>query len=109
MKTQAPDISQARFVSELLVTDTIVYEVVGRTAKTVKLRTTRRGEVLKRENRDGNPYPCTWTEELPDPDARVRTCRLRKDGTYRMHYSGNPIRPATMIDGKPASYTDYRM
>ena len=96
------------FVSETLVTDTRTYEVVATTAKTIKVRTTSQGDVVKSESRDGNPWPLTWTEVVSDPNGRVFTLRLRKDGTYRMGDGANRLRPATVVDGKPTSYTDYR-
>ena len=107
--TDVMKVTPGDFLAETLVTDTRVYEVVGRTAKTLKLRSTKGGETLRRENRDGNPYPVIYTAALPDPQGTVMTVRLRKDGTYRTAGWANPLRPATTIDGKPATYTDYRM
>ena len=94
------------FLSEKLWTDTVVYEVVGLTRCTIKVRRCARGEVVKHENYGGNPYPCIWREALPNPEAGVLTVRRRKDGTFRR--GTNPLRPAHMIDGKPVDYTDYR-
>jgi hypothetical protein len=96
------------FVAETLVTDTLVYEVVGVTAATIKVRKTSDGDKVTSKNVDGNPYPIVWTSQVPDPDAPVRTVRYRKDGTFRSHRSGNPYRYATVIDGAPVRYTDYR-
>jgi hypothetical protein len=97
------------FVSETLVTDTRTYEVVATTAKTIKVRTTgRTNNVLKTENVGGNPYPCTWFEVVSDPTGTVFTLRLRKDGTYRFAANSGKFRPATLVDGKPASFVDYR-
>lgn len=97
-----------QFLSELLWTDTIVWEIVKRTVKTITVRSTMTGEVLSRENRDGNPYPCVFSEALSDPEGIVHVLRLRQDGTYRMGASGKPMRPAQMIDGKPVRFADYR-
>lgn len=98
-----------QFVSETLVTDTRTYEVVGVTAKTMKIRTTiQTNNVLRSENRDGNPYPCTWHEVVSDPTGKVFTLRLRQDGSYRFGRNSGKFRPATLVDGKPASFTDYR-
>lgn len=96
------------FLSATLVTDTMVYEVVGRTEKTLKIRACERGEIVKRENRDGNPWPVVWTEALSWENGTVQIVRRRKDGTYRTFEGANPLRPAARIDGKPVSYTDYR-
>lgn len=96
------------FVTEVLVTDTVTYEVVAKTPKTLRIRRTRHGEIVKRTNEGGNPYPCVWHEAVSDPGATERVVRLRKDGCYRSAKYGNPLRPATVIDGKPVSYTDYR-
>lgn len=98
------------FLSETLVTDTRVYQVAKVTARTVTLRGTTDGERVRSENRDGNPYPCVWTEAVPVGDEyEMRTVRLRKDGTLRVIDGGRPLRPAQMIDGKPVTYTDYRV
>ncbi len=97
------------FVSETLVTDTRTYEVVGVTAKTIRIRTTgRTNTVLKCENVGGNPYPCTWYEVTSDPTGIVFKLRLRQDGTFRFAANSGKLRPATMVDGKPASFVDYR-
>lgn len=96
------------FITETLVTDTRTWEVITTTAQTVTIRNTRYGERLRSENRDGNPWPCVWTEALPWPEGDTYTLRRRKDGTFRTHRSARPLRPATVIDGKPVSYRDYR-
>jgi hypothetical protein len=98
------------FVAETLVTDTVVYEVVAVTAKTIQVRTTRgTNNVLKSENRGGNPYPVQWTEVLSDPTGKVRRLGKRKDGTFRWAANSGKFRAATLIDGKPVNYTDYRV
>lgn len=97
-----------RYLSETLVTDTIVYEIVGRTAKTLTLRKMRHGDLARKVNHGGNPYPCVWEYAVPG-DGPTITVRLRKDGTYRTGQGGRPLRPATKIDGRPVIYTDYRM
>lgn len=99
---------QARFLAEVLVTDTRVWEVIRTTAQTITLRATKRGAIVKRKNVDGNLYPVIWTEALPDPDGLVITRRIRSDGTVRTGSFANPLRPATEIDGVVVDYTDYR-
>lgn len=97
------------FISETLVTDTRTYVVTKVTAQTIRIQGTSQGEIVKSENRDGNPWPCTYREAVRDPEAPIRTLRRRKDGTFRVAGWANPMRPATMVDGKPCTYTDYRM
>lgn len=108
-----PITPDTRFLAALLVTDTVVYEIVGRTAQTLKLRHTRDGERVTRDTLvDGGTSPecppVLWTEQVPDPDGRVHVVRRRKDGTYRLHRSANALRPCTEIDGRPVRRTDYR-
>lgn len=106
----AADFQVGDFLVETLVTDTRAYEVVGRTAKTLTVYPCADGAVVKRENRDGNPWPCVWTA-IQSCDERVksaeRVVRLRKDGTYRVS-SWAPLRHAPLIDGVPCTFTDYR-
>lgn len=97
------------FVSYTMVTDTRTYRVEKVTAKTLTLRPCKSGEVVKSENRDGNPFPCVWREAVPVEGAQTKVVRRRKDGTFRAYNGGKPFRMATMIDGKPVEYTDYRM
>lgn len=98
------------FVSELLVTDTRVYEVTRRTASTLWLTPCRKGDVVKRENRDGNPWPLIWNEAIPYQGGDLIRVGRRKDGSYRLgSYAGaDRLRPAFMIDGRPVTVTDYR-
>lgn len=102
------DVQPGDFLNETLVTDTLCYEVIKVTPATITVRQTARGETIKSENRDGNPYPCTWTEALTDPTGRTSMVRRRKDGTYRMGQGGRALRHAILVDGKPATFTDYR-
>jgi hypothetical protein len=96
------------YVEELLWTDTRVYEVVGRTERTVTLRHTQRGPVVKNQTINGNPYPVTFYAAMPSPDATGFVLRRRKDGTYRTGRGMNPLRPASVIDGQPVQRVDYR-
>jgi hypothetical protein len=105
--------AETKFVAYTLVTDTRVYEIVGRTAKTLKLRPTSDGERNIRDTLvDGGTSdecpPVIWTEQVPCPDAKVITVRLRQDGTYRTWRTANPLRPCTEIEGVPCRRTDYR-
>lgn len=99
-----PDISASRFVSQTLVTDTAVHEVVGRTAKTITIRDTREGRVMRAF---GPHSTVIATEALSDPDAKTRVLRLRADGTFRTASWANPLRPASTVDGVPVSVRDW--
>lgn len=96
------------FVEETLVTDTRVYEVIRATAKTLTLRPVLEDGVVRAENRDGNPFPVVFRKAVADPDAPTFTVRMRQDGTYRIASWASALRPATMINGQPVTFTDYR-
>lgn len=87
-----------QFAVELLYTDTICWEVIASTAKTLTLRMMREGELV---STSGGPCPIVRAEALPDENGQVVTVRLRKDGTYRV--SGNPLR----FTDTPLFRTDY--
>lgn len=97
--------AETKYVAQTLVTDTMVWEIIGRTPKGLKLRSTRSGGTVET---DGNSPPVVWTEQLSDPDGLVKSVRLRQDGTYRTGQGANPLHPCRMIDGKPVSRTDYK-
>ncbi len=97
-------IDTANFVVETLVTDTVAYEVVGRTAATMKIRPMLRGEVVSSTSLDGNPWPVVIESAVVAETAPVRTLRRRQDGTFRTGRSSNPLRPAA----NPTFRTDYR-
>lgn len=108
-----PITDETRFVAQLLVTDTMVYEVVGRTPCTLKLRRTRDGERITKDMLvDGADVPecppVLWTEQVPDEDAPVKVVRRRKDGTYRLFRTGYALHPCSEVDGRPVRRTDYR-
>jgi hypothetical protein len=105
--TDAPIPAVGEFLSQLLVTDTIVYQVVAVTECTIRVVPCKRGEPVHVDRIDGNPYPVAWLEAIPT-DGPPRTVRRRQDGTYRPA-DGNPLRPCRQIDGKPVSRVDYRM
>lgn len=99
--------ADTQFVTETLYTDTRTYEIIGRTPKTLKIRTMQDGAKVKRVD-DGSGYPQVWTTQESDEDGRVYVVRLNKRGEYHVNASRNRLRPATMIDGKPVRYQDYR-
>lgn len=89
-------------------TDTRGYEVVKVTPKSIVIRPTDTGEIIRSENRDGNPWPCVFREMLPDPTSDTVRCVRRKDGSFRVASWARPLRPAPVIEGKPCTFTDYR-
>lgn len=105
---QYADIKVGDFLSEILVTDTRIYEIIKITAKTVTLRDTKRGAVVRSVNIGGNPYPVSYEAAESLPTALTRTRRIRKDGSIKMANWGHPMYPAQTIDGIPVSRTDYR-
>lgn len=93
------------FLSETLVTDSRAYVVVAVTEKTIKVVPAGHGEVVKRQE-NGSPYPIVWSEIVaPENTSKAKAVRLRKDGTLRL--GTNPLYPATIINGTPATRTDY--
>ena len=79
---------------ELLVTDTIVYEIVGQTPKTISLRRCRKGDRVS----DDAAWPLVYSAAIDDPNGDVKVLRLRKDGTFRsfsnsfaLHFTSTPV------------------
>ena len=108
------EVKAGDFLSESLVTDTLVYEVVKVTAKTVTVRRTMTGDKFTKDtacDEGANGLAVTWEEQVINPHAEARTLRLRKDGTIRSgsHVGASPFRPAKLVDGKPARRVDYRV
>lgn len=89
------------YMMETLYTDSIAWEVIGRTAKTITVRGMDRGDVIAS---DGFPYPVVTYAALPDPAGPVLTLRVRKDGSFRTGPGARPLRP---VDN-PRFVTDYR-
>jgi len=83
-----------RFAVELLVTDTLCWQVIATTPKTLSLRAMRQGEVV---STTGGECPIIYREALPAEDGLTVTVRLRKDGTYRigggraLHFTDEPV------------------
>ena len=101
------------FLSETLVTDSIVWEVIKVTAKTVTVRSTKRGEAFQADTRcDKGAYglEVMWEEQVSNPDGYTKSLRTRKDGTIRNgdHVGASPFYPTPTVDGKPARRVDYR-
>ena len=101
------------YLAEYLVTDTIVYEVVKVTPKTVTLRETKHtGEVYRDERCDVGVYGATvsWHVCGPDTEGRTFTRRLNKNGKVM---AGNHVRAAAYripnkVNGKPVARIDWR-
>jgi hypothetical protein len=105
----AHDFKAGDFVQYTMVTDSVVLEVVRTTAKSIWVRRCQDGELLKSENRDGNPYPVAFTEQLPDEEAGTRRLGLNKKGFFKICKSFGRIYPANTFEGKPVRKVDYRM
>lgn len=108
------EIAVGDFMSETLVTDSVVYEVVKITAKTVTLRTTSRGEKFQEDtacDKGGHGLSVVWEEQVSNPEGATYSLRVRKDGSIRMgsHAGSRPLYPSATIDGKPARRVDYRV
>ena len=101
------------FLEEFLVTDTIVWEVIKVTPKTVTLRkaisTDRRHEDLQC---DTGAYGLAvyWEEVEAWHNGPTQNLRLRKDGSLKIgsHTGASPLRPARRIDGVPVRRIDHR-
>lgn len=102
--TTTPDMDEARYCTERLYTDTRCWEIVARTPKTITVRPTQDVGEPRSENRDGNPYPCVYYPQGPNPEAPTYVLRQRKDGTYRFGDGGSPLRPTD----RPETFIDYR-
>lgn len=110
-RDQHDEVGVGDFLSESLVTDTIIWEVVKVTAKTVTIRSTKdAGEFTEDTRVDKAPMPVVWEAREADPAGRTKTLRVRKDGSVRLgdHAGSRPLRPAPMVNGKPARRVDYR-
>ena len=101
------------YLREALVTDTIVYEVVKVTPKTVTLRETKKtSEVYVDERCDtgANGLTVNWRACEPNPEGRTFTRRLNKNGKVM---AGSHARAAAysipnMVNGKPVARIDWR-
>jgi hypothetical protein len=82
---------------EFLVTDSICYEVIRQTNKTISLRKCLSGEMVSGE------WPVVYSAAVSNPEGETITLRLRKDGTFRRANWANPMR----FTSQPAFRTDY--
>ena len=107
------EVKAGDFLSESLVTDTLVYEVVKVTAKTVTVRPTMSGGAIyddERCDKGAHGLSVVWEEQVTKPEAETRTLRVRKDGTIRAgsHVGARPFYPARKVNGVPVRRVDYR-
>ena len=107
------DVKAGDFLSESLVTDTLVYEVVKVTAKTVTVRRMMSGGPVHEDTRcdkGAHGLSVVWEEQVTKPEAETRTLRVRKDGTIRAgsHVGASPFYPTTKVNGVPVRRVDYR-
>lgn len=107
------DIQAGDFLSESLVTDTIVYEVVKVTAQTATIRHTDSTGTTHEDphcDKGANGLSVQWEGCKPNPDAETRRLHIRKDGTLRIgnHTGARPLRPTRTIDGQPVARRDWR-
>jgi hypothetical protein len=89
------------YAVEMLVTDTICYEVISKTAKTITVRKMKQGEVV---STTGTSCPVVHREAVINLNGETKTVRLRKDGTYRM---GNGYNALRLQQEAPTFRTDY--
>lgn len=83
-------IQPGMFLTERLVTDTVVWEVVATTAKTVTLRKTNR---VKGVENSPSPWAVEYAVE-PAPGSEPVVRKVRKDGTIRMADWARPLHVA---------------
>lgn len=97
-----------QFLAEPLVTDTLIYEIVKVTPKSVVVRRTKDGGKPIRDLKvDQSDYPVLWTPQVPDESRELRRLYIRANGSLRFG-NGNKLRPAPEIDGQPVRRVDYR-
>lgn len=107
------EVKAGDFLSESLVTDTLVYEVVKVTAKTVTVRPTMSGGPVHEDeacDKGAHGLSVVWEEQVTKPEAETRTLRVRKDGTIRAgsHVGARPFYPTRKVNGVPVRRVDYR-
>ncbi len=100
-KTYLLERHNMNYAVEMLVTDTICYEVIAKTAKTVTVRKMKQGEVV---STTGTSCPVVHREAVSNLNGETKTVRLRKDGTYRM---GNGFHALRFLEEAPTFRTDY--
>lgn len=95
------------YIAESLASDNRIWEVVKTTAKTITLRSTKRGELVKKENIDGNQFPVAYYAVESDPEGATRILRERasvRPGYFAFRF-GYPV---NIMKGQPLKKVDYR-
>lgn len=87
-KIDTKNVHPGQHLVEYLVTDSVVYEIVKKTACTVTIRPCTRGEIV---HRGEGPYPVVTYAAEPDPSGPTRVLRVRKDGTLRTYSGGHAM------------------
>lgn len=107
-------LSAGDYLSATLVTDTVVYQVVKVTAKTVTLQECRQacGAGYIDDRCDNGPagLDVRWYPVELDPDAKPFTRRLAKDGTLKVGSyarAGRYCVPMT-VNGQAVARLDWR-
>lgn len=101
------------FLSESLVTDTIVYEVIKVTKATVTVRKTIGTGISHKDphcDEGGHGLSVQWEEVEPWHNGWTKTFRVRKDGSLRSgsHAGARPFYPTRKINGVPVQRRDWR-
>lgn len=101
------------YIARSLVTDTMVYEVVKVTPKTVTLRKTRKtGEAYVDETCTPGAHGLTvhWQVCEPNPEGETITRRLTSTGTIKAgsHARAGDFYIPNMVNGQPVSRIDWR-
>ena len=107
------EVKAGDFLSESLVTDTLVYQVVKVTKATVTVIPCQgAGRVIEDEQCDKGAHglSVTWETVAPLEGSQPRTLRVRKDGSVRMgsHVGARPLYPTRKINGVPVQRRDWR-
>ena len=107
------EVKAGDFLSESLVTDTLVYQVVKVTKATVTVRRMMSGGPVHEDqhcDKGAHGLSVAWEEQVANPNAETRTLRVRKDGTIRAgsHVGARPFYPARKVNGVPVRRVDYR-
>ena len=107
------EVAVGDFLSESLVTDTIVWEVVKITKATVTVRPTMSGGPVHEDehcDKGAHGLSVVWEEQVTNPEAETRTLRVRKDGSVRLgsHAGARPLYPTRKVNGVPVSRRDWR-
>ena len=110
---QTAEVKAGDFLSESLVTDTIVYEVIKVTKATITVRKTIGTDISHKDphcDEGGHGLSVQWEEVKPWHNGWTKTFRVRKDQTIRSgsHVGARPFYPTKKINGVPVQRRDWR-